>query len=121
KEVTITPYEVTINTNYKENDYTIILLADLHLGYNTSIPMIQKIVKMIDKEKPDFIFYAGDIFDNDYDSIMDIKKIQEEFKKLATNYKSYAVFGNHDIKERLFGGFSVQDLNENYRDPRMEE
>ena len=39
---------------------------------------------------------------------------------IQSTYGSYAVFGNHDVTERLLGGFSVTSKENEVRDPRFE-
>ena len=40
---------------------------------------------------------------------------------IKSRYGSFGVFGNHDVTERLLGGFSVASQAKEMRDPRFEE
>lgn len=114
-------YDVTIHKEAKKKDFNIVLFADLHLGYSVSYPTVKNVVEKTNKMKPDLVLIAGDIFDNDYESVHNPDKIRKELKKIKAKYGVYAVFGNHDIKEKLFAGFSMQKKENAYRDPKMEE
>ena len=62
-----TEYDVVINKETKLEDLKIVMVADLHLGYNIGTLQMKKMVEKINEKKPDVVLIAGDIFDNDYD------------------------------------------------------
>lgn len=99
-------YDIKINKNI--NDLKIALISDIHLGYNTNISYIEKMVEKIDRENPDIIIIAGDIFDNDYNSIKNPELYIKAFNKLRSTYGTYAAFGNHDTEEKILGGFTFE-------------
>lgn len=119
--IKVRSYEITVDKPAAVGELNVVLVADLHLGYNIGYDMMEQMVEKINAQKPDVVFFAGDIFDNVYDGIDKPEEIIELFKKIETKYGIYACYGNHDVSERLFGGFSIQSKSENYRDERMDE
>ena len=114
-------YNIVVkNKDVKEKKLKIVLVADLHLGYSVGYKMTNKMVNKINEANPDLVLIAGDIFDNDYDSMDKPKEIEKAFKNIKSKYGTYAVFGNHDVKERLFAGFSISEGKKAIRDDRME-
>ena len=49
---------------------------------------------------------AGDIFDNEYDALDDPDQLVKIFRQLKSQYGVYAVYGNHDIDEKILAGFT---------------
>ena len=54
-----------------------------------------------------------------YDSMDKPKEIEKQLKSIKSKYGTYAVFGNHDVKEKLFAGFSISSGKKAFRDNRM--
>lgn len=67
------------------------------------------------------ILFAGDIFDNTVEGVDDIDSVRESLSSLDSKYGVYAVWGNHDIDERLFSGFSVEKKSKVRRSKEMED
>ena len=100
----------------------IALVADLHMGYNIGTPHLKQMVEKINKENPDLVVIAGDIFDNEYEALDDPKQIIKVLKQLKSKYGIYAVYGNHDIKEKILAGFTFDQKGEKKEsDIRMDE
>ena len=116
-----TKYEVNVNKKCKIKHLNIVMIADLHLGYNKGIKMVKNMVKKINKEKPDIVLITGDIFDNSYDSLDKPKEMIKELKKIKTKYGVYSVYGNHDVKEKVLLGFTFNDKNKKNSDSRMDK
>ena len=107
KKIVYSTYDVKVNKKVdKFNDLRIALVSDLHLGYNSTLSHINKMVNMINDSKPDLVVIDGDIFDNDYKAIKNPNKIIMALKKIKSKYGVYAVYGNHDIDETLLAGFT---------------
>ena len=120
-DIKVTKYDIVIkNKDIKEKKLKIALVADLHLGYSVGYKMTEKMVDKINKENVDLVLIAGDIFDNSYDSMDKPERIKKAFKSIKSKYGTYAVFGNHDVKEKLFAGFSISEGKKALRDNRME-
>ena len=76
-------------------------------------------VDRVNAENPDLILIAGDIFDNEYEALEDDEKLIELFRGLKSRYGVYGIYGNHDVKSLLIGGFTVTPGKEAVRDPRF--
>ena len=122
RNITVRDYHVKISKRIEgENKkLKIALIADLHLGYNIGYKMMEQMVEKINNQNADLVLMAGDIFDNSSVTVDNIGKCQEALGKLNSTYGVYAVFGNHDVDERLFCGFSVQSTDSDYRNEKME-
>ena len=63
--VRVTPYDVTINkeaqdeNGQKMDSMKIVLVADLHLGYNIGVRQVQRIVNSINKQDADLVLIAA--------------------------------------------------------------
>ena len=122
KKITVTPYQVTVNKKVPNmNSMKIVLLADTHFGYNAGVIHAREIVRKINKQNPDLVCIAGDIFDNEYDAIMEPKKMEKILKKIKSRYGVYACWGNHDLNEPILAGFTFKQAPEDIKDPRMKK
>ena len=122
KVVQVNPYEVTIEKSCAgREELKVVLLADLHLGYNYGKREISRVVEKVNEQKADLILLAGDIFDNEYEAVQQPDMIAQELAQMKSTYGTYGVFGNHDVTERLLGGFSVPSDKNDLRDSRFEE
>ena len=119
-DIKTTKYNIVVKgKEIKEKKLKIALVADTHFGYSVGYKMAEKMVNKINKENPDLVLIAGDIFDNSYDSLDKPDRISNAFKSIKSKYGTYAVFGNHDVKEKLFAGFSIGSSKKAFRDDRM--
>ena len=122
KKIVYTDYNVNINKITNIDNLKISLVSDIHLGYNTHLSHIKKMVDMINNSNSDLVLIAGDIFDNNYEAIGNDEDIINELKRIKSKYGVYAVYGNHDIDEKILAGFTFNwDKSEVLIDPRMEE
>ena len=121
KKIVVNSYQVQIDKKVdKFSNLKVALVSDLHFGYNSSLSHVKKMVKLINESDPDVVVIAGDIFDNSYEAIYKPDKIIKEIKKIKTKYGVYAVYGNHDIDEKILAGFTFSwKKNKNLNDPRM--
>lgn len=107
KDIKTNRYELSINKSVENlNNLKIVMVADLHLGYNIGCSQMEKMVNLINAEEPDIILIAGDIFDNEYVALDDPAHLSLILSSLKSKYGTYAVYGNHDIDERIIGGFT---------------
>ena len=117
-----TNYEVSINKEVAElGSMRIALVADQHLGYTIGVKDMDKMVLKINEANPDLVCFVGDIFDNDFDALDDVEGIRAAFANIKSTYGVYTCWGNHDVEEPLFSGFSVNSKSEAIRDSRMDE
>lgn len=117
-----TPYEITIDKDGGNfQNMKVVLVADLHLGYNIGVSQITKMVDKINAEDPDLVVIAGDIFDNEYEALEDPDALIALFRQIRSRYGIYACYGNHDISEKILAGFTFSSKNKKESDPRMDE
>ena len=122
KNITIKEYDVSINKYVESQDkLKVALIADLHMGYSVGCEMMEDMAEKINSQNVDLVVMAGDIFDNSVNTVDDLNRCKEAIKSIKSKYGIYATFGNHDIDERLFGGFSIHSKNEDFRDSKMED
>lgn len=120
--VKVTPYEVHVNKKVSgKNTLKVVLTADFHLGYSVGPGHIERIVEKINKENPDIVCIAGDIFDNEFDAFDDPKRVQAALKSIKSRYGVYACWGNHDLNEPILAGFTFRSNSSDKEDPRMEQ
>lgn len=120
--IRVHPYDVTIEKSCGERkELKIAMIADLHLGYNFGKRQMIQMVKKINRLNADLVLIAGDLFDNEYEALQDPDEIADVLAQMKSTYGTYGVFGNHDVTERLLGGFSVSAKEDEMRDSRFEE
>lgn len=118
-----TPYEVSVQKSAGNVDsLNIVLVADLHMGYNIGNKHISNMVKKINAQDPDLVVIAGDIFDNEYEALKNPEKLENTLRGIKSKYGVYACYGNHDIQEKILAGFTFGGKSkEKASDPRMDE
>lgn len=96
----------------------LIHVSDLHLGkriYEYSMiedqkDILNKIILIIDNEKPDGIIIAGDIYDKPVPSTEAVDLFNDFLVQLSNrNLQVFAISGNHDSPERLAFGSKIMD------------
>lgn len=125
KYIKTTSYDVIINKTIPERtSMKIVLLADTHFGYNAGVLHARELVRKINKQKPDLVCIAGDIFDNEYDAVRNPEKLEKTLRGIKSTYGVYACWGNHDLNEEILAGFTFKhkdgDLSD-IKDPRMKK
>ena len=125
KYIKTTSYDVIINKTIPERtSMKIVLLADTHFGYNAGVLHARELVRKINKQKPDLVCIAGDIFDNEYDAIRNPEKLEQTLRGIKSTYGVYACWGNHDLNEEILAGFTFKhkdgDLSD-IKDLRMKK
>ncbi|RGE01097.1 metallophosphoesterase [Clostridium sp. AF28-12] len=99
----------------------IALIADLHLGYNSTKSHVRKIVDTINSQNVDLVCIAGDLFDNDYNAIKDPDEVADILSDIKSRYGTYACWGNHDVSEKILAGFTFPQKETIVRDGRFTE
>lgn len=125
KYIKTTSYDVIINKTIPERtSMKVVLLADTHFGYNAGVLHARELVRKINKQKPDLVCIAGDIFDNEYDAIRNPEKLEKTLRGIKSTYGVYACWGNHDLNEEILASFTFKhkdgDLSD-IKDPRMKK
>ena len=120
KYIKVTPYKVTVNKTVPDTDkLKVVLVADTHFGYNAGVIHAHELVRKINKQKPDLVCIAGDIFDNEYEGLKNPEKTASTLRSIRSRYGVYACWGNHDLNEPILAGFTFRSANKDYDDPRM--
>ena len=125
KYIKTTSYDVTINKTIPERtSMKVVLLADTHFGYNAGVLHARELVRKINKQKPDLVCIAGDIFDNEYDAVRDPEKLAKTLRGIKSTYGVYACWGNHDLNEEILAGFTFKHKGDDFsdiKDPHMKK
>jgi uncharacterized protein len=78
------------------NGLRIVQISDIHCGSFTSTAHFENAVRIINEQKPDVIFFTGDLV-NDVASETD--KFHETFSKISAPMGVYSTLGNHDYAD----------------------
>ena len=101
----------------------IIHLADLHIGKRVNeFSMIDdqkyilnQILEIIDKEKPDALIIAGDVYDKQVPSIEAVELLDSFISDISKRKTTtFIISGNHDSAERLAFGSSLMAMGKIY-------
>ena len=103
------------------DEMKIVLIGDLHLSVNTHYGTIERMVQAINREQADVVLIAGDIFTSSYYSLRDPDKYAALLASIESRYGTFAVCGNHDVEEGLFGGFPVTPISKAFRISEMDD
>lgn len=107
RNIKVNEYSVTVNKSCGSDKHLkAVLVADLHMGYAIGVGHITNMVEKINEQDADIVIIAGDIFDNSYDGMDDPEGIKAQLKSIKSKYGVYAVYGNHDIDEKILMGFT---------------
>ena len=107
RNIKVNEYSVTVNKSCGSDKHLkAVLVADLHMGYAIGVDHITNMVEKINQQDSDIVIIAGDIFDNSYDGMDDPEGIKAQLKSIKSKYGVYAVYGNHDIDEKILMGFT---------------
>lgn len=122
RNIHVTEYNVTIHKSVSKMDtLKVVLTADLHLGYNAGCRQMTQMVEKINAQNPDIVLIAGDIFDNQFDALDNPQKLTSILRGIKSRYGVYAVYGNHDVDEKILAGFTFSGKKEEkVSDPRMD-
>lgn len=79
------------------NGLKIIQISDIHYGSTIFIEDIKKIVKEINRRKPDLIVFTGDLINKGYKiKSKEQEELIKELKKLNSTVGKYAIMGEED-------------------------
>lgn len=103
-------------------------LADLHLGKRVNgFPMLEdqkeileQIVGLADREKPDGVIIAGDVYDKSIPSVEAVNLMDDFLVDLVKrNLQIFIISGNHDSAERVSYGGRVMEQSGIHISPRI--
>ena len=119
--IRVTPYDVTVEKDAGTMErLQVVLLADLHLGYNIGAAQMQRMVDRVNEQNADLVVIAGDIFDNEWEAVKEPDRIAEILRGIRAKYGVYAVYGNHDVEEPVLAGFTFRSEEEKVSAPEMD-
>ena len=119
--VRVTPYEITVNKSAGSMEsMKVVLLADLHLGYNVGLAQMERMVARVNEQDADAVVIAGDIFDNAWEAVEEPEQIAAVLRGIRSRYGVYAVYGNHDIEEPILAGFTFRGDGKKQSSPEMD-
>ena len=122
QQTIVTDYDVTISKpGALPGDLKVVLIGDLHLSVNSNPQMIRNMVDEINRQNADMVLVAGDIFTSSYKALKDPDRYSAILSEIRSEYGTFAVYGNHDVEEDLFGGFPISPISEAFRSESMEQ
>ena len=117
-----TKYDISIDKKAgKLDSLNVVLIADLHLGYNIGCRQMEQMVEKINAQDPDLVVVAGDIFDNEYEALEDPDRLEKILRGIQSKYGVYACYGNHDIQEKILAGFTFGGKEKKESSVKMDE
>ena len=117
-----TKYDISIDKKAgKLDSLNVVLIADLHLGYNIGCRHMEKVVDKINAQNPDLVVVAGDIFDNEYEALENPDRLAAILRGIQSKYGVYACYGNHDIQEKILAGFTFGGKEKKESSVKMDE
>lgn len=122
RKIRVTTYHVKVEKAMQgKTSLKIVLAADLHLGYNSGEIQTRKIVSQINRQKPDLVCIAGDLFDNEFEAIKNPERVKRALREIKAECGVYGCWGNHDINEKILAGFTFHHADgSGLIDERME-
>lgn len=96
----ITFLSLSLDNKNKSGTFNIIAASDLHLGIIIQKERLADWIDMINKQDPDIIVLAGDIFDRTLKP-KDSQDLIKELQRLRSKYGTYAVLGNSDYSAKV--------------------
>lgn len=84
--------------------FRIAQLSDIHCGSFISTDHFENAARMIENEKPDILFFTGDLVN---DKAIETKDFIDTFKKFTAPMGTYSILGNHD-----YGDYVQWESNE---------
>jgi predicted MPP superfamily phosphohydrolase len=88
-------------------------ISDIHSGSFYNKTAVKGGVEMLMAEKPDFIFFTGDLVNN---LTSEVREYQDIFAKIKAPLGVYSTLGNHDYGDYFFGKESSPAKVKNLQD-----
>ncbi|MEO4054441.1 metallophosphoesterase [Solibacillus sp. CAU 1738] len=112
KLLVVKSHEFSYITQKQENGTSLKIahFTDTQIGDFFSMDQFEKVVKKINKQKPDLIVFTGDLFDMGATEA-EVQEIITLLKEMKAPYGKFAVYGNHDVgggMERNYEGLLIE-------------
>ncbi len=90
--------ESTFYSEHVKNDIKLLSIGDIHLSKNVTLESVDKILKVIEENKPNYIFILGDTIDSENELTYDKRLLELEvlIKNCNNMAKTFIIIGNHD-------------------------
>ncbi|MBQ3634888.1 MAG: metallophosphoesterase [Bacteroidales bacterium] len=88
-------YEVDSDKLESGESLRIVLVSDLHLGFAIGKRDVEKLVSIINRQKPDVTLIAGDLIDGDIAPVVEWD-LGRDIENIKSPMGVYAVLGNHE-------------------------
>ena len=122
QDTRVVTYDLAVDKPAGETrELRVALIGDLHLSVNSRFATTQRMVELINDQQPDVVVIAGDIFTSSYEGLSHPERYAEALRGIEAKYGVYAVYGNHDVEETLFGGFPISPSSQAFRTAQMEQ
>lgn len=108
-------HQMKIGDHSLPAEVKVVQLSDIQVSESYETKRLDKVIRKVNKQKPDIIVFTGDLFDN-YAQYQHEQEIIEKLSQLKATIGKYAVWGNHDygggaarVYERVMNaaGFNV--------------
>lgn len=88
-------HHLKLGDQAKPAELKVVQLSDIQVSESYATNRLDKVIRKVNKEKPDIIVFTGDLFDN-YAKYQHEQEIIEKLSKMQASIGKYAVWGNHD-------------------------
>ncbi|EHU5028391.1 metallophosphoesterase [Enterococcus faecalis] len=88
--------QVTLGKKNQREPLNVVQLSDIQVSEFYETKRLDKVIKKVNREKPDIIVFTGDLFDNYAKNPQQKEPMIEKLKQLQATIGKYAVWGNHD-------------------------
>jgi uncharacterized protein len=95
--------------------FKIVQVSDIHTGSFLSSEPLAHAVNMINEQKPDIVFFTGDLVNYIHDEAL---IYVDTLKKIEAFHGVYSIFGNHDYGD-YFKWEKTEDKENNIKELRM--
>lgn len=89
----------------------VIQISDIHCGSFWDRKAVERGIALINKEKPDVVFFTGDLVN---DTASEALQWIDVFKKIEAKYGVYSILGNHDYGDYVLWD-SIGAKNSNFQ------
>ena len=119
-QIRFTSYEMDLQGKSPRDGLKIALISDLHLGSLNAERNLVAIVEKVNGMEADIVCIAGDIFNDDVNTLSSPENVMGLFKSIKSAYGVYACMGNHDGGRKFdsvsgfLAGSGVRLLNDEY-------
>ncbi|MBO1265896.1 metallophosphoesterase [Proteiniclasticum sp. SCR006] len=96
RQITQVSYTVQVEKESSLESLNIVLVADMHLGYQNDEKWLARIVDEINAFEPDIVAISGDVFNDNYGALADSQDAVRSLQSITSTYGVYAALGNHD-------------------------